>query len=113
LSKGLKRRLLDGVSPQPLLSPHENPPVAHPPTGAGANVACPLPGGHSPNGQRCLRLNAVCDKAGLRETALRKRVAEGTFPAPFKIGQRAIAWLEADVDAWIADRAAKRLMFKA
>jgi prophage regulatory protein len=75
---------------------HENPPVGHP-----------------PNGYRCLRLSVVCDKTGLGETALRQMIGRGQFPAPFKIGQRAIAWLESDVDAWIADRAARRLMFKA
>jgi prophage regulatory protein len=53
----------------------------------------------------------VCDKTGLGETCIRTMVAAGTFPAPFKIGQRAIAWLEADVDRWIADRAARRVLF--
>jgi prophage regulatory protein len=74
--------------------------------GAGANVAAPPAQGH-----RCLRMSEVCDKTGLRETALRQQVAAGTFPPPFKIGQRAIAWLADDIDRWIADRAARRLMF--
>jgi prophage regulatory protein len=51
-------------------------------------------------------------RVGMRETALRQMMARGQFPAPFKIGARAVAWLEADVDAWIAERAARRIIFK-
>jgi prophage regulatory protein len=61
---------------------------------------------------RCLRLNEVCARVGLGETAIREMVKIGAFPAPFKIGQRAIAWLDDDVTAWIAHRAARRVMFK-
>jgi prophage regulatory protein len=53
----------------------------------------------------------VCRTTGLGETCIRSMVAAGTFPAPFKIGARAIAFLADDVDAWIQDRAAKRVMF--
>jgi prophage regulatory protein len=70
------------------------------------------PPGHQPGGLTCLRLPEVRRRTGLGETAIRTLMREGQFPAPFKLGQRAIAWLESDVDAWIEARAAKRMMFR-
>jgi prophage regulatory protein len=32
----------------------------------------------------------------------------GRFPAPVRLSPRAVAWIEAEVSAWIADRAAER-----
>jgi prophage regulatory protein len=61
---------------------------------------------------RCLRLAQVIERIGIKETALRQMMARGEFPAPFKIGARAIAWLEADVDAWISERARIRVQFQ-
>lgn len=31
---------------------------------------------------------------------LHRKVKDGTFPAPVKIGARAVAWIEAEIDAW-------------
>jgi prophage regulatory protein len=39
---------------------------------------------------------------------LRRKVAAGEFPAPIPISERRIAWVESEVDAWLAERAAKR-----
>jgi prophage regulatory protein len=61
---------------------------------------------------RALRMSEVCARTGLGETCIRTMIARGEFPAPFRLGQRAIAWLESDVDAWIAARAARRVKFK-
>jgi prophage regulatory protein len=71
------------------------------------------PESHPPGGLTCLRMAEVRRKTGLGETCIRKAIAEGTFPAPFKIGARAVGWLESDIDRWITDRAARRVMFKA
>ena len=60
---------------------------------------------------RALRMKDVILRVGYRESAIRKMVIEGQFPAPFKLGGRAIAWLEQDVDDWIAARAANRVMY--
>lgn len=48
-----------------------------------------------------LRLPAVKARTGLSRSTIYKRVSDGTFPRPVKIGARAIGWLEADIDAWI------------
>lgn len=57
---------------------------------------------------KCLRMPEVISRVGYRELALRLMVIKGEFPKPFKLGGRAIAWLEHDVDEWIRARAATR-----
>lgn len=49
-----------------------------------------------------LRLPAVKGRTGLSRSTLYSRVADGTFPAPISLGPRAVGWVEADVEAWIA-----------
>jgi len=39
---------------------------------------------------------------------LRRLVKEGKFPAPVPISDRRIAWIEDEVDAWLAARVAQR-----
>jgi prophage regulatory protein len=41
---------------------------------------------------------------GLPRTTLYAAIAEGNFPAPVRIGRRAVAWREADVLQWLASR---------
>jgi prophage regulatory protein len=57
-------------------------------------------------------LAQVIERIGIKETALRQMMARGDFPAPFKIGVRAVAWLESDVTEWIEARAARRVQFQ-
>ena len=49
-----------------------------------------------------LRISAVKSRIGLSRTSIYNGVKAGTFPPPVKIGVKAIAWLESDVEAWIA-----------
>jgi prophage regulatory protein len=37
-----------------------------------------------------------------------RKIREGTFPRPVKIGENKNAWLEVEVDAWIESRIAAR-----
>ena len=39
---------------------------------------------------------------------LRRKVRRGEFPRPLAISSSRIAWLEADIDAWLAKKAAAR-----
>ena len=50
----------------------------------------------------------VCARVGLGKSALYEQIANGTFPAPIKIGPRAVAWVDEEVDAWIAERIVER-----
>lgn len=53
-----------------------------------------------------LRLTEVKVRVGLAESTLYAKVARGEFPAPVKIGPRASAWLEDEIEKWMADRVA-------
>lgn len=57
---------------------------------------------HPPASAAFLRFPAVIERTGLSRSTIYLRVNNGTFPAPLKIGVRAIAWLEAEIDAWLA-----------
>jgi len=51
-----------------------------------------------------LRLPAVRLRTGLSRSTIYLRVADGSFPQPVKIGGRAVAWLEAEVEEWLQRR---------
>jgi prophage regulatory protein len=54
-------------------------------------------------------MGEVRRRVGLGETAIRQMIARGEFPLPFKLGPRAIAFLEGEIDEWIEKRAARRM----
>jgi prophage regulatory protein len=56
--------------------------------------------------EKLLRLPDVMRQTGLRRAAIYARIREGVFPPPVKIGKRAVAWPESEVQAWIAERVA-------
>lgn len=58
--------------------------------------------------KRLIRLPAVKARVDLSKSSIYQMVREGAFPRPIKIGPRACAWLEDEVDAWIEDRIAQR-----
>ena len=55
-----------------------------------------------------VRLPTVKGRTGLSRSTIYLRVSQGTFPAPVSLGGRAVGWIESEVDAWIAARAADR-----
>ena len=59
-----------------------------------------------------LRLREVCRRSGLARSTLYRRIAEGDFPGPVKLGTRAgasaSAWPAHEVDAWCRSRIAAR-----
>lgn len=54
---------------------------------------------------RALRMNDVAEKVGLGQSTLYRMIAAGTFPKPFELVPGRTAWLESDVDAWLAEKA--------
>ena len=59
-----------------------------------------------PDGVRLERLPIVLARTGLSRSTIYKKISEGTFPHPVKLGERAVAWDAAAVTAWISDRVA-------
>jgi prophage regulatory protein len=58
---------------------------------------------------RFIRLPEVKKMTGLGKTTLYGMVKDGEFPAPVKIGGRAVAWVESEVDQWAVGRLAERV----
>jgi prophage regulatory protein len=57
---------------------------------------------------RLLRLPIVMDRTGLSRSGLYGLINREQFPAPVRLGDRAIAWREDEVAEWIASRPAAR-----
>lgn len=53
---------------------------------------------------RLIRLPEVKTRVGLSRSSIYMRISDGTFPAPVRLGEKSVAWLETDIDAWIQDR---------
>ena len=56
------------------------------------------------SGNRFLRLPLVMAKTGLGRSSVYRLMATGAFPKSVSIGAQSVAWLEADVEAWITSR---------
>lgn len=56
--------------------------------------------------QKILRMRDLPARVALRPSTIYQLVAEGKFPAPFKLvtGGRAAGWFESSIDAWLASR---------
>jgi len=54
-----------------------------------------------------LRLPQVQARVGLSRSSIYLRVAQGTFPRPVSIGQRAVGWISVEIDKFIADQIEK------
>jgi predicted DNA-binding transcriptional regulator AlpA len=54
------------------------------------------------------RLPDVCQQTGMSRATIYRKIGEGTFPAPVKLGARASAWVASEIDAWVAQRITDR-----
>ena len=50
-----------------------------------------------------LRLPAVIELTNLSRSSIYRLIKLGKFPAPVRIGEKATAWLEEDLKAWLAE----------
>ena len=51
--------------------------------------------------KRFIRLPEVINRTGYQRTSIYEKISEGTFPAPIKLGPRAVAWVSEEIDKWI------------
>jgi prophage regulatory protein len=56
--------------------------------------------------QRFLRIKEVRARVPYGRASLYRLIKAGEFPKPYPLGARAVAWLEAEIDEWIAGRVA-------
>ncbi|OUS31386.1 AlpA family transcriptional regulator [Thalassotalea sp. 42_200_T64] len=50
---------------------------------------------------RIIRLPAVKDQTGLSRSSIYLRMSKGEFPQSISLGDRAIGWLESDIEQWL------------
>lgn len=55
-----------------------------------------------------LRLPDVISRTGRSRSRIYSDLQKGSFPKPINIGPRAVAWVEEEIDCWIADRIRER-----
>lgn len=57
---------------------------------------------------RLLRLPQVMEVVGLSRSTIYQLQEEGRFPKRIKLATRAVGWVEAEIQAWIAERISQR-----
>ena len=53
-----------------------------------------------------LRLPDVCKRTGLSRSSIYDFEKRGQFPKRIRLSARAVGWVEADIETWLADRPA-------
>lgn len=54
-----------------------------------------------------IRLEAVKARTCLSRSTIYAYIQDGRFPRPIAISERCVAWIEAEIDGWIAERIAR------
>ncbi|WP_421330368.1 helix-turn-helix transcriptional regulator [Aeromonas veronii] len=57
---------------------------------------------------RFIRMREVTQKTGLSKSSIYDLMAQGLFPKTVNLGGRSVAFVEAEIDAWMAERIAAR-----
>jgi prophage regulatory protein len=55
-----------------------------------------------------LKLKATCAKVASSKSKIYREMSEGKFPRPIRLGPKAVAWLEHELDAYLAARLRER-----
>jgi prophage regulatory protein len=58
--------------------------------------------------RRFIKLPQVKDYTSLSTSEIYRRIAAGTFPTQITLGPKSVAWIEAEVLAWLDALAAQR-----
>ena len=53
---------------------------------------------------RLIRLTEVVAQTGMSKPSVYRQLQAGTFPRPVKLGPRAVAWRQEDIENWIQSR---------
>lgn len=56
------------------------------------------------NALTILRRKQVEARTGLSRSTIYERIKAGTFPAPINLGEKAVGWIESEIDAWLNAR---------
>ena len=58
--------------------------------------------------QSILRRDEVERATGLPRSTIYEKIAQGSFPKPIRLSERAVGWLETEIEAWQKARIAQR-----
>ncbi|PMI42830.1 transcriptional regulator [Vibrio cyclitrophicus] len=59
---------------------------------------------------RFLKLKEVMQKTALSRSAIYRKMDVGEFPTSISLGDRAVAWLESEIEDWILGKIEQRDM---
>nr|WP_077034475.1 AlpA family transcriptional regulator [Pelomonas sp. KK5] len=62
------------------------------------------PAGQDTTPQTFLRMPSVLRMTSLGRSTIYRLISEGKFPRPVRIGDRAVAWRQTDLDSWSETR---------
>ncbi len=51
-----------------------------------------------------LRIHGVRTRTGLSTSTIYKKISEGNFPKPISLGERAVGWIEKEINVWLQQR---------
>ena len=60
------------------------------------------------NGQRLVTMRELIKRVPFSRVHVYRLIRDGKFPAPIKLGDRRVAWLEHEIESWIAARVTER-----
>jgi len=52
---------------------------------------------------KLIRIKEVMNRTGLARSTIYKYISEDNFPKPIKLGTRAVAWVESEIEDWMKD----------
>jgi prophage regulatory protein len=55
-----------------------------------------------------LRRKQVEARTGLSRSTIYLRIKKGSFPKPIKLGERAVGWIEQEIDDWVNEKVQSR-----
>jgi len=58
--------------------------------------------------RRVMRFREVRGTVSLSRSTVWRKVRDGSFPRPIRIGKSAVGWIASEVQDWIAEQAAAR-----
>jgi prophage regulatory protein len=57
---------------------------------------------------KLIKLIDVKNTTGLARSTIYKYISDGSFPKPVRLGVKAVAWVESEVQEWIQERIEER-----
>ena len=56
---------------------------------------------------KAINIKQVAEKVSLGQSTIYRMITKGEFPKPFSLGGNLTAWLDEDIDAWLAMKAGR------